>query len=135
MEDIAIWAGSPNGMITYVCDAATKLGFSREEVLAQKLPMTFPLGGSDWATILFKEKAKRKPLLTTRIWSVKAQRQDGSMIPLEIIGLFLRDGQGKLVKIIGVARPIMLCRGWNLLCKKSQQAIHSLFNALLERVS
>lgn len=107
-----ILAMDVNLKFTYVSPSVTRLsGHSVEEARAQSLDQVLTPASFEHAMDVFTEEGARegeetKDLTRSRMLELEVKRKDGSTVWVEAIMSTLRDGEGRVTGILGVARDI-----------------------------
>ncbi len=107
-----ILAMDVNLKFTYVSPSVTRLsGHSVEEARAQSLDQVLTPASFEHAMDVFMEEGARegeeaKDLTRSRTLELEVKRKDGSTVWMEAIMTALRDSEGRVIGILGVARDI-----------------------------
>ena len=107
-----IYAMDVNLKFTYVSPSVTRLsGHSVEEARAQSLDQVLTPASFEHAMDVFMEEGARegeetKDLTRSRTLELEVKRKDGSTVWMEAIMSALRDSEGRVIGILGVARDI-----------------------------
>jgi len=109
-----IWAVDINSpeRLTYISPSVTRLlGYSVNEAVAKKMeevftPASFKIAMKALTEELVIENTEKKDLSRSRTLELDLNRKDGSVVPVEINCSFVRDSDGRAIKILVMARDI-----------------------------
>lgn len=110
-EDV-IWTVDMNMRPTYMSPSITRLlGYSVEEAMALPMevvyaPASFETAMKVFAEELAIENMEQKDLFRSRTLELELNRKDGSIAPVEVKFSFMREPDGRPVKILAIARDI-----------------------------
>jgi len=110
-EDV-IWTVDMNMRPTYMSPSITRLlGYSVEEAMALPMeavyaPASFETAMKVLAEELAIENMEQKDLFRSRTLELELNRKDGSIVPVEVKFSFIRESDGRPVKILAIARDI-----------------------------
>jgi len=118
-----IYVMDMNLKLTYVSPSVARLtGHSVEEFLSLSLDKVLTPASFKHATGVFAEEVTReseetKDLTRSRTFEFEVKRRDGSTVWVEAIMSALRDQEGRVIDILGVARDIAERRGRKINCR------------------
>jgi PAS domain S-box-containing protein len=125
-----------NLRLTYVSPAATPLtGYTPEEVMAGPLEKFF--SPESWALIekayeeeLAEERKDTKDLYRTRTLESGIYRKDGSTVWVESKISTIRDGEGKILEILGVTRDISERKKTEEALRESEKTVRAILDGM-----
>jgi len=107
-----IWTVDMNMRPTYMSPSITRLlGYSVEGAMALPMeavyaPASFETAMKVFAEELAIENMEQKDLFRSRTLELELNRKDGSIVPVEVKFSFIREPDGRPVKILAIARDV-----------------------------
>ena len=136
-----IWTVDMNMRPTYMSPSITRLlGYSVEEAMALPMeavyiPASFETAMKVLTEELAIENMEQKDLFRSRTLELELNRKDGSIVPVEVKFSFIREPDGRPVKILAIARDVTERKRAEERIKRAAEEWRTTFDSITDLVS